>query len=60
MDFGPLIEQKRKRFQELETQVASSSLFENPKRARELLREHTALKVLLDLWSALEKSEREL
>ena len=60
MDFGPLIEQKRRRFQELENQVASSSLFENPKRARELMREHAALKSLVEDWEVLEKSAREL
>ena len=56
MDFGPLIEQKRRRFQELENQVASSSLFENPKRAREVMREHAALKSLVEDWELLEKS----
>jgi peptide chain release factor 1 len=60
MDFGPLIEQKRGRFYELEKQVASSSLFESPKRAREVLREHSALKSLLEDWARLEKSIREL
>jgi peptide chain release factor 1 len=60
MDFGPLIEQKRRRFQELEHQVASSSLFENPKRAREVMREHAALKSLVEDWELLEKSAREL
>jgi peptide chain release factor 1 len=59
MDFGPLIDQKRERFQELEKQVASSSLFENPKQAREVLREHSALKTLLEDWDSLEKSIRE-
>jgi peptide chain release factor 1 len=60
MDFGPLIDQKRARFHELEKQVSSSSLFENPKRARELLREHAGLKTLLEDWDRLEKSIREL
>jgi peptide chain release factor 1 len=60
MDFGPLIDQKRARFHELEKQVSSSSLFENPKRARELLREHAGLKTLLEDWARLEKSIREL
>jgi peptide chain release factor 1 len=60
MDFGPLIDQKRGRFAELENQVASSSLFENPKRAREVLREHAGLKALLEDWDRLEKSIREL
>jgi peptide chain release factor 1 len=60
MDFAPLIDQKRGRFRELEEQVASASLFENPRRAREILREHSALKSLLEDWASLEKSIREL
>jgi peptide chain release factor 1 len=60
MDFAPLIDQKRGRFRELEEQVASASLFENPRRAREVLREHSALKSLLEDWAGLEKSIREL
>src|SRR5215470_14948094 len=60
MDFGPLIDQKRRRFQELENQVASSSLFENPRRAREVMREHAELKSLLQDWEILEKTIREL
>jgi peptide chain release factor 1 len=60
MDFGPLIDQKRRRFQELENQVASSSLFENPRRAREVMREHAELKSLLQDWEVLEKTTREL
>jgi peptide chain release factor 1 len=60
MDFAPLIDQKRGRFRELEEQVASASLFENPRRAREVLREHSALKSLLEDWASLEKSIREL
>jgi peptide chain release factor 1 len=60
MDFGPLIAQKRKRFQELEDQIASASLFENPKRAKEVMREHSHIKSLLQIWSALQKAEKEL
>jgi peptide chain release factor 1 len=60
MDFAPLIDQKRGRFRELEEQVASASLFENPRRAREVLREHSALKSLLEDWASLEKSIREM
>src|SRR5215469_13259535 len=60
MDFAPLIEQKSKQFDDLEKQVASSSLFENPKKAREIMREHARLKTLLQDWRALEKSRRQL
>src|ERR1700683_1998532 len=60
MDFRPLIEQKRKRFEELEAQVGSSSLFENPKRAREIMNEHSNVKRVLESWDILEKKQREL
>jgi peptide chain release factor 1 len=60
MDFRPLIEQKRRRFEELEAQVGSSSLFENPKRAREIMREHSSVKRVLESWDILEKKQREL
>ena len=60
MDFEPLIEQKRSQFTELERQVASASLFENPKRAKEVLREHAGLKLLLEDWDRLAKSVHEL
>jgi peptide chain release factor 1 len=60
MDFAPLVEQKRRRFQELESEIAAPSLFENPKRAREVMREHSQIKRLLDDWASLEKAEKEL
>ena len=60
MDFRPLIEQKRRRFEELEELVGSSSLFENPKRAREIMREHSNVKRVLESWDILEKKQREL
>src|SRR5580700_321968 len=60
MDFRPLIEQKRRRFEELEAQVGSSSLFENPKRAREIMREHSNVKRVLESWDILERKQREL
>src|SRR6516162_4218294 len=60
MDFGPLIAQKQKRFHELEDQIASASLFENPKRAKDLMREHSGIKSLLEDWATLEKTKKEL
>ncbi|MGA8655319.1 MAG: peptide chain release factor 1 [Chthoniobacterales bacterium] len=60
MDFGPLIAQKRKRFQELEDQIASASLFENPRSAKEVMREHSRIKSLLQNWGTLQKAEKEL
>ncbi len=60
MDFGPLIARKQERFDELETQVAAGNLYDDPKRARELLREHTRLKELLALWHTLLRTRTEL
>jgi peptide chain release factor 1 len=60
MDFRPLIEQKRRRFEELESLIGSSSLFENPKRAKEIMREHSTVKRVLESWDTLEKKQREL
>src|SRR6516164_3375106 len=60
MDFAPLIDQKRRQFDELQEQIASSTLFENPKKAREVMREHSRLKTLLGDWNALQKSRRQL
>lgn len=60
MDFGPLIAKKQERFDELEKLVAAGDLYDDPKRARELLREHTRLKELLALWSQLSRTQVEL
>ena len=60
MDFAPLIAKKNDRFRELETEVASGNLYADPKRARDLLREHTRLKELLAKWELLEKGRAEL
>lgn len=59
MDFTPLIEKRRSRFAELEGEIASSNLFENPKRARQVMTEHSQTKELLDAWAELTKCRRE-
>ena len=60
MDFEPLIERKKRRFDELESEIASPDLFDNPGRAREVLREHGTTKDLLETWDRLSKTNREL
>lgn len=47
MDFGPLIERRRARFEELESAVGSGSLYEDGEKARGILREHARLKEVL-------------
>jgi peptide chain release factor 1 len=60
MDFSNLIARKQERFDELEAAVAAPDLFNDPKRAQEVLREHSRLKALLEKCAALDKAEREL
>lgn len=60
MDFAPLIAKKADRFQELEAAIASGNLFENPQKAREVMREHARLKELLASWDALRKARTEI
>ncbi|MGF1657189.1 MAG: peptide chain release factor 1 [Verrucomicrobiales bacterium] len=60
MDFAPLVEKKISRFDELERMVADPQLFDDPKRAREVLREHVRTKDLLGLWKDLEQVERQI
>lgn len=60
MEFEPLIARKRARFEELDHEISSSGLFDNARRARDILREHAATKDLLDTWARLTKARREL
>src|SRR3984893_8394002 len=54
MDFNSLVERKRERFTELEREIADPTLFENRKRASEIMREHSSVKQMLAQWDALE------
>src|SRR6187401_2299116 len=60
MDFAPLIARKTDRFRELEAEISSPNLYDDPRRARETLREHTRLKELIAGWELLKKSRTEL
>ncbi|HEX8295822.1 MAG TPA: peptide chain release factor 1 [Chthoniobacteraceae bacterium] len=60
MDFAPLLSRKADRFRELEAEIASGRLYDDPRKARELLREHMRLKVLLGNWELLQKSRAEI
>ena len=60
MDFNPLIERKRERFEQLEREIADPKLFENRKRASALMREHSGIKQLLERWNELEAARKQL
>ncbi len=55
-----MVERKRRRFEELEREIAAPGLFDNPAHAREVLREHGTTKELLAHWEAFSKARREL
>ena len=60
MDFQDLIQRKRDRFAELEREIADPALFENRKRAQEIMREHSSVKQMLALWNELDTTRRQL
>jgi peptide chain release factor 1 len=60
MDLDSLIKRKRERFEQLEREIADPRLFENRKRASEIMREHASIKELLAHWAQLETARRQL
>jgi peptide chain release factor 1 len=60
LDFTPLIAKRRQRFEELEKVITDPSLFDDSKKAREILREHSRMKELITTWDELEKGRRQL
>ncbi len=60
MDFSGLIEKKRARFDELESAVTSGSLYDDPAKAREILREHARLKELLSIADECRRIEQQI
>ena len=60
MDFKSLIELKRKRFEQLESEIADPALFSNRQRASEIMREHASIKQLLAKWDELEAARKQL
>jgi peptide chain release factor 1 len=60
MDFDPLIQRKRERFEQLEREIADPRLFENRKRAGEIRREHASTKGVLAKWDELETARKQL
>jgi peptide chain release factor 1 len=60
MDFEPLIQRKRERFEQLESEIADPKLFDNRKRASEIMREHASIKHLLAKWEELEIARKQL
>src|SRR2546427_1332256 len=60
MDLDLLIERKRERFEQLEREIADPKLFDNRKRAGEIMREHASIKSVLAKWDELETARKQL
>src|SRR2546423_2256470 len=60
MDLNSLIQLKRKRFEQLERDIADPALFSNRQRASEIVREHANIKELLSKWDELEGVRKQL
>jgi len=60
MDLNSLIQLKRKRFEQLERDIAEPALFSNRQRASEIMREHANIKQLLAKWDELENARKQL
>ena len=60
MDFNLLIQRKRERFEQLERDIADPKLFDNRKRASDLMREHANIKQLLARWEEVEAVRKQL
>ena len=60
MNFNSLIQRKRERFEQLEREIADPRLFDNRKRAEEIMREHASLKELRAKWNELEAVRKQL
>src|SRR5256886_4032025 len=60
MDFEPLIQRKRERFEELGREIDDPKLIDNRKRAQEIMREHANTKERLARWNQHETARRQL
>ncbi len=60
LDFKPLIAKRRQRFEELEKEITDPSLFDDAKKAREVLKEHARVKELISTWDEMESCRVQL
>jgi peptide chain release factor 1 len=60
MDLNSLIQLKRERFEQLEREISDPRLFDNRKRAEEIMREHATLKDVLEKSRSLETARKQL
>jgi peptide chain release factor 1 len=60
MDLNSLIQHKRERLEQLEREIADPRLFDNRKRAEDIMRQHANLKGLVEKWRETEMARKQL
>ena len=60
MDYTPLIEKQRGRFEELDRMIASPGFYDEPKKAAELTREHARIGKLLEDWARFNQAQEQI
>jgi peptide chain release factor 1 len=60
MDLAPLIALKQARFDELEHEIGREGLFDDPQRARDVMREHARARAILERWAEFTKATADL
>jgi peptide chain release factor 1 len=60
VDYASLIAQHRRRFAEVSESIEDPELFNDARRARDIMREHRRLRETLDLWERLEEIRKQL
>ena len=60
MDYSSLIEKKRARFSELESEMAVEGFYNDAKSSAQVMREYDRTRKLLESWETLEKLRAEL
>src|SRR5256886_1901641 len=60
MDLNSLIQRKGERLEQLEREIADPRLFDNRKRAEDIMREHASLKGLIEKWREVEMARKQL
>ncbi|MGE9268289.1 MAG: peptide chain release factor 1 [Verrucomicrobiales bacterium] len=60
MDYSSLIDQRRQRLAEIESQISDPSFYDDPSRTKHVMREHRSLKNLMEIWERLEQVSTDL
>lgn len=60
MEYGPLIEKRRARFEDLEAEMASEGFYNDQQKAAEVMKEYNRIKKLLESWAVFSTATENL